>query len=916
MLRLAWRQIRHRVGRSLALGLAIVVAGTGFTVLTASSSASRLETTGTVQAHSRTLYDVLVRPPGSRSELERRQSLVQPGFLTGVYGGITMQQWKQIQHLSGVQVAAPVAVLGYVFPALKIPVDTSHAWARRGDSVARVDVEWSWDNGLTTVRQVPDFSFVTSRRLRFNQDSAVSSGNAAEAGEWVIAGTKRDICRAPIPEDWRPESRPSQIECFSRTSGGAATLWDYRIREFTGYLLPFALPYVVAAVDPASEDALVGLDAATTSGPGLVGATTRYRPSITGRGVPVVVADRVTTGETATVSVSRLPRVAATAVTDGRPAAALARFSGTRRSRYVITAQDAHEVLLRQLRTARPATYMRETRLLPGEVRTLGQVSLPQVHLDAASAAVEVTPPSTPTSSELFADVQYHVPGSGEPAARRIVTSEQERNDRFGGNPLPQTLFLRGTFDAAKLRGLGDVTAQVLGGYDAAPTEGADARSRRLLGGKPLGPSGHLGGFVQPPPMMLTTLDAAPLLTAGWTKGDYRAPISAIRVRVAGVTGVDKTSRERVRLVAQRIRNQTGLEVDITTGSSATRETLTLPAGDHGRPPLSLTQWWVKKGVAQAILKALDKKSLALFVLILLISALSVANAAISTVRSRRTELGVLACLGWQRSHLFRSVLAEITIIATVAGVVSAALSLGLGRLVGTPISLQRAIVAMPAALTVAVLAGLVPAWLAARSQPMDAVRPPVDAPAKARHPRSVRGLALVRVGRVKARSALAALGLAVAVLVFTVLLAITLAFQGAVVGTILGDAVAIQARAADYAATGASLGLAFLGVANVLYLNIRDRGAELATLRAVGWTDRHLDRLVITEGVVIGALGATPGAIAGVLIATAVTGTTSAGFVEGALIAWAAAMALAAAAAALATRLVRRLSTTLLLTE
>lgn len=911
MWRLAWHQISHRAGRSLALALAIVVAGTGFTVLTASSEASRLETTGTVRANSRTLYDILVRPNGTRSALEQKDALVQPGFLTGVYGGITMDQWRQVQRMSGVEVAAPIAMLGYVFPDLKIPIDATHVWSPRGDSVARVDVAWSWDNGLTTIRQVPDFTFVTSKRLRFN------SGGDSDSGEWVIRASRREICPFPLAEDWRPETRASRFACFSRTAGGDSTIRDYRIRKVHGYLLSFSLPYVVAAVDPASENALVGLDDSVSTGRGLTGATIDYPRSITGKGVPVLVADKVAAQETGTVTVTRLEPAAAAAVMRGVVADRLRRFKrSTTSSRVVVTAQAAHEMLLQQFRTAKPARYMRETRLLPGEVRRLGEVSLPTIDIDTTPAAVEVTKPHDPTPSERFLDLQYWLPGSVEPAARHIVTSALERTDKLGANPLPPTLYLRGTFNDAKLKGLDDVTAQILGGYGAAPTVGADMRSRKLLDGKALQPSGYLGGFVQPPPTMFTTLDAASLLTAGWTKGNYRAPISAIRVRVAGVTGVDALSRERVRLAAQRIRTETGLQVDITTGSSATREEVTLPAGARGRPTLNLSQWWVKKGVAQAILKALDKKSVALFVLILLISALSVANAAVSAVRSRRTELGVLACLGWQRRHLFRSVLTEIAFIAAVAGLASMLLSLALGRLVGTPISVQRATLAVPAALAVALVAGIVPAWLAARSEPMDAVRAAVHVGGRVHHPRTITTLAIIGIRRVRARTMLAALGLAIAVLVFTVLLAITLGFQGAVVGTILGDAVAIQARAADYAATGASLALAFLGVANVIYLNIRDRGPELATLRAVGWTDRHLDRLITTEGILIGLLGATPGALAGILIATAVTGTLAISYVVGAVIAWAAAVGLAALAAGLATRLVRRLPTTLLLTE
>jgi putative ABC transport system permease protein len=71
------------------------------------------------------------------------------------------------------------------------------------------------------------------------------------------------------------------------------------------------------------------------------------------------------------------------------------------------------------------------------------------------------------------------------------------------------------------------------------------------------------------------------------------------------------------------------------------------------------------------------------------------------------------------------------------------------------------------------------------------------------------------------------------------VLTAITFAFRGVVVGSLLG----------------------VLGVADVLFLNIRERAPELATIRSLGWRETALARLVITEGTAIGLLGSLIGA-------------------------------------------------------
>src|ERR1700728_1385268 len=116
MRRLAWSQLRFGAVRTVALLAGMLVAATAFTVLTAASRTAQLRTTGTVSAHFRAAYDILVRPRGAQSRLEAQTGTVQPNFLSGLYGGITMADYRQIQQLPGVEVAAPVAMVGYSLP--------------------------------------------------------------------------------------------------------------------------------------------------------------------------------------------------------------------------------------------------------------------------------------------------------------------------------------------------------------------------------------------------------------------------------------------------------------------------------------------------------------------------------------------------------------------------------------------------------------------------------------------------------------------------------------------------------------------------------------------------------------------------------------------------------------------------------
>jgi hypothetical protein len=185
-----------------------------------------------------------------------------------------------------------------------------------------------------------------------------------------------------------------------------------------------------------------------------------------------------------------------------------------------------------------------------------------------------------------------------------------------------------------------------------------------------------------------------------------------------------------------------------------------------------------------------------------------------------------------------------------------------------------RAALAVPIAVAVAVVAGLIPAWLAARAEPVASVRPPVLGVRRApRQPGGITALAAVNVLRTPGRAAVGAISLAVGVTALTVLAAVTFAFRGVVVGSLLGNAVAVQVRGVDYIAVGATVALGVLAVADVVFLNIRERAPELATIRTFGWREAALGRLVVTEGAIVGLVGSLVGAALGLVAAAQLAG-------------------------------------------
>jgi ABC-type antimicrobial peptide transport system permease subunit len=127
---------------------------------------------------------------------------------------------------------------------------------------------------------------------------------------------------------------------------------------------------------------------------------------------------------------------------------------------------------------------------------------------------------------------------------------------------------------------------------------------------------------------------------------------------------------------------------------------------------------------------------------------------------------------------------------------------------------------------------------------------------------------------RIPGRTLLAAAGLFIGVASLALLLSITLAFQGALVGTALGAVISVQVRGVDYLGVGLALFLGAFSVADVLFLNLRERAPELVTLRAAGWRDVHLIRLVAGEGLGIGLLGSIVGGTVGLALSAIVGGS------------------------------------------
>ena len=95
-----------------------------------------------------------------------------------------------------------------------------------------------------------------------------------------------------------------------------------------------------------------------------------------------------------------------------------------------------------------------------------------------------------------------------------------------------------GRFDPERLPGFSPLSLVPLETYYPPEAEPADAAARKALAGRPLRPTTNIGGYLAQPPLLLTTITSLDALTDPKAYGgaNHAAPVSVIRIRVAGVT--------------------------------------------------------------------------------------------------------------------------------------------------------------------------------------------------------------------------------------------------------------------------------------------------------------------------------------------------------------------------------------------
>src|SRR5699024_880817 len=112
MLRFIWNNWWRRKERFILLLIGATVISVGLTYLFGLSGSNKETIIGELEERWSSSYDIVVRPEGTRETTEE-DGLLDPNYLSGIQGKITREQYETIQEIEHVDIAAPIAMIGY-----------------------------------------------------------------------------------------------------------------------------------------------------------------------------------------------------------------------------------------------------------------------------------------------------------------------------------------------------------------------------------------------------------------------------------------------------------------------------------------------------------------------------------------------------------------------------------------------------------------------------------------------------------------------------------------------------------------------------------------------------------------------------------------------------------------------------------
>jgi ABC-type antimicrobial peptide transport system permease subunit len=840
ILKLSWLQVA---------GVFIICCG--ISLFSAMLHTVEVTSTAEVAEHWRGKYDILVRPASSVSDVERDTHLVEGNYLGSSYGGITDEQYALIKSIDEVEVAAPVATVGYFVNstgAVFVRLDPGEV-----NTLYRFTFTWSGDDPILQNEEAQIAYFTTTDYFKnyFMQGNLAIDLTMSPAQQWALMNI------GIIPSQW----------------------------------------VLVAGIDPEQEAQLIGLDTALLAGDyledapleeGLESRTTKKNK------VPLIINNQNYTELGISMKIEALP------------------LEGSTETLKIIQTEggEAWQTSLRQIYDARLDA---EGQLLVDEQLDLSvgrkplaiqsvvfnTSSAPEISSDLPGSAyttgggvnidrdIALLPGSYRYEAQTqspFSDGQplfkLEAYGSwGEMLGSELEVSREGWSGRYYENlPLiPDDTMLyrplqvvqqkdfmfdvKGIYDLSVIHdSIDELTYAPLGIYDPPMAELQYDESAQPLAAQTILPGLNPGAVVTRPPLALTNLQGARYLSG---REDY---IDAIRVRVSGIEEYSEENLQKVERVASEISERTGLHVDVIAGSSPRNVWVYVPGMGY------LEEAWTTLGAVQHITQGINAMNIALLLAFLIVSGVFIMFTTNVSLMSRIEEIGVLRSVGWRKADVFRYLLSELIAIGLVGAIFAAGFSLLLTSALEmdpSPFPIIGTALAVPLLYTVSGIPAIrrvvqkTPCELLQRGefthQPQTEKRPGKKL--------TFSRFFFNQFSRRKNRNVFTSLTFSAGIALLNLVVNILLNLQGILQVTLLGQFIALRLRTYHFVIVGIALVMGMLVMYENLLLGIREREDEFKFLHAAGWKKRHISGWIVLESVFLSGMGGIVGSTLGTLI-------------------------------------------------
>ncbi|MCY1691014.1 ABC transporter permease [Exiguobacterium sp. SL14] len=779
------------------VGALIISAGLSLMFNLTDSSQGTVEQT--LQKKWSSAYDIVVRPKGSQLASESND-LLEPNYLNGINGGISFEQYQQIKKMNAIDIAAPVAVMGYVNSftsfknALKFPSEPG---------IYRLTETNFIEDGFTRERQ-------SHTVIHISQGTKVIVPKNASFFNEPIESFKSAIARNPV---------------------------------------------LIVGIDPVEEARLVGLDKSVRSN-----KKSRYFKNTDQHQsgnhpdehiIPVLINPNSFNKGSYEYTIEKLNAPFKTEQDQQKLIDGLVKKQQKRSVLHsALTTYPAKKIQHLEI----PASKVEESYLQ----KLIEKTNSTYVDMESAEGA-QLFYKAGPLS---FKSVTSPYPSRWNTAYEISASPTKIKNWTYGNQFFPKKGFrsLESVGRKVKKPKPGDLDTvfpylafKVVGLYDPnnikvskdplneLPMETYRPSSADLVldgKGEPVNPaksidtSGNPVGLLTSSPNILTTIDSARAVNG-------EQAISSIRLKVKGANTVSEESEQLLQDVKQQIEQETGLIATITKGSSP--QPVVTKVVDDGKTLGWIEQPWIHIGAAMTIFRETSVGFSGVIFAMLAVAIVYVLATSYVSMLARRKEFAVLLALGWRTKDLYKIVLIEAAILAafvsTVALIVEGIFSYVRNEAMNGWSLLWIALFSL-----VIYLAGAAwSAWTIRRISPYEAIK--TGEYAKATRVglklRSTVTLALKElIGKWK-RNSLSVLSIALPTALLTFFLFVTFHLQGVLYTSWLGQFVALQVGPMHYVTMGVAITIAILTTGEIMWQNVTDHAGITRRLKSARLDER-----------------------------------------------------------------------------